>query len=195
MLYGNAQAPFQWNQINDLNFGTCGALLFWTTASERNNRGFEIEKSTDGVSFEYIGFVKGNINSNVKKEYSFTDVDVFISQQTAFYRLKQVDLDGKFEYSDVIKLNTNISSNTSTTIYPNPFTDKITLSISSSKDENADITVWDINGRLLLSKTITTNLTNTNVNLDEMANFEGGVYFVKVTQSGYTETHKVVNIK
>jgi len=48
---------------------------------------------------------------------------------------------------------------------------------------------------LLLSKTITTNLTNTNVNLDEMANFEGGVYFVKVTQASYTETHKVVNIK
>ncbi len=190
----NAPLPVELANLNGKVVGN-DAQLNWITVSERNNRGFEVERSADGVSFEYIGFVKGNINSNVKKDYSFTDGDVFISQQTAFYRLKQVDLDGKFEYSDVIKLNTNISTNTSTTIYPNPFTDKVTLSISSSKDENAEITVWDINGRLLLSKTITTNSTITNVNLDEMANFEGGVYFVKVAQASYTETHKVVNIK
>lgn len=190
----NAPLPVELASLNGRAVGN-DAQLFWTTASERNNRGFEVERSVDGLRFEYLGFVKGSINSSIKKAYNFTDVDVFTRQQTAYYRLKQVDLDGKFEYSDVIKVSTNVYANTSSTIYPNPFTDKVILSITSAKNETAEVTVWDLNGRLLLSKNITTNSTNTTVNLNEMVNFEGGVYFVKVTQAGYTQTHKVVNIK
>jgi hypothetical protein len=67
----NAPLPVELASLNGKVVGNDG-LLFWTTASERNNRGFEIEKSTDGVSFEYIGFVKGNINSNVKKNIALT---------------------------------------------------------------------------------------------------------------------------
>ncbi len=190
----NAPLPVELASLNGKAVGN-DAQLTWTTASERNNRGFEVERSTDGLSFEYIGFVRGSINSNTKKSYDFTDVAVFTKQQTAYYRLKQVDLDGRFEHSDVIKVSTNVYGNTSSTIYPNPFADKVTLNITSAKDENVEVTVWDLNGRLLFSKNLITNSTNTALSLDEMVNFEGGVYFVKVTQAAYTKTHKVVNIK
>ena len=78
-------------------------VLTWATATEQNNSGFEVERSTDGTSFIKIGLVHGAGNSTSQKEYSFTDSRV-IANRTTYYRLKQIDLDNQFEYSNIISL-------------------------------------------------------------------------------------------
>ena len=78
--------------------------LNWQTATETNNYGFEIERSENNVNWEKIGFVAGNGNSNSPKEYSFTD-DKLNKSGKYYYRLKQLDIDGGFDYSNVIEVD------------------------------------------------------------------------------------------
>jgi hypothetical protein len=82
-----------------------GVMLKWSTAAEINNQYFEIERSEDGVNFEFAGKVSGNGNTNKISSYSF--LDEINHQRTWFYRLKQVDFDGKEEFSRVITYQTN----------------------------------------------------------------------------------------
>jgi len=89
--------------------------LSWITASEQNNKGFDIQRSRDLIQFETIGFVKGAGNSNVKLNYFFTDHMPYPGQ--IYYRLKQIDLDTKDEYSNIISIKT-ISRKVD--IFPNP---------------------------------------------------------------------------
>ena len=78
------------------------SLLTWSTASERNNKGFNVQKSTDGQTFNTIGFVAGHGTTTTNNNYTFSD-DKLVSGNN-YYRLQQVDLDGNTNYSSVIKL-------------------------------------------------------------------------------------------
>jgi hypothetical protein len=91
--------------------------LTWRTAQEFNNSHFVIEKSTDGIVFTPIGNIESKGNSSTMTDYSFTDVS--FSSATAFYRLKQVDKDGRSSGSGVRKVNRNGSQNKAR-LYPNP---------------------------------------------------------------------------
>nr|MBX2846022.1 T9SS type A sorting domain-containing protein [Saprospiraceae bacterium] len=80
-------------------------LLNWTTASEENNDRFEIERSVDGVSFDTVGEVLGNGTTTETSHYVYTDYDASASGSQLFYRLRQVDFDGKSAYSDIELVN------------------------------------------------------------------------------------------
>ena len=97
------------------------ALLKWTTGEEINNAGFEIEKSIDGEVFYKIGFVPGANNSRNRREYHYTDQQ-FV--QSSYYRLKQMDFDGEFEYSP-IRLLTATTQPDDFVIFPNPVEDEL----------------------------------------------------------------------
>lgn len=101
--------------------------LNWTTSSENNSLGFDVESSTDGVTFSKIGFVpsKGSGTTSEVLAYSFQDKSA--SNGTTYYRLKQVDKDGKFEYSD-IKYVSNTLYADGFTLYPNPAIDYVDIS-------------------------------------------------------------------
>jgi hypothetical protein len=90
--------------------------LTWSTASEKNNQGFEVERSADGVKFEKIGFVKGNGTSSETKQYTYEDYR--LSSAVTYYRLKQVDFDGTFTYSKVVSVVGE--GGTKLKAYPNP---------------------------------------------------------------------------
>ncbi|MFS8083447.1 MAG: hypothetical protein ACMG51_08350, partial [Ginsengibacter sp.] len=79
------------------------ALLTWSTATEINNKGFELQKSMDGQTFTDIGFMAGHGNSSQVHNYSYTDEKVLSGSN--YYRLKQIDMDGRFTYSSIIKLD------------------------------------------------------------------------------------------
>jgi hypothetical protein len=124
--------------------------LNWATASEINNDRFEIERSADGSSFEKIGTVNGNGNSVQTIEYSFKDTTV--QGGVYYYRLKQVDFDGHFEYStitaatidsDLSSLKVKLAS--STLVQQG----NISLEIEVARDEMVEITVVDLGGRVI----------------------------------------------
>ncbi len=148
-----------------------GVLLNWSTASEINNYGFEIQRSNDVENWQTIGFVKGAGNSNQIQNYSFTDKS---PQVFNYYRLKQIDFDGAFVFSEIkfLKLGEIFSINT----YPNPVVNILNMDIDYVKQ----IDIYDIAGKLIKQYQ---NLSNS----IDVSNFKKGVYFFIVTKNDGTQ--------
>lgn len=162
------------------------AVLTWSTASEINNSGFEIEKSLDGTDFSKIDFVKGSGNSNILLSYISID-DNFT--QTAFYRLKQIDFDGKIEYSRIVQLE---KSKTGTIkIYPNPIVNNATLNIEVVTDnkEAVNVTLVDISGRIIFQNKFDATSNLINIPTQDLAR---GLYFVKVQNGLNVNIQKII---
>jgi len=127
--------------------------LKWRTETEVNNYGFNIERSfpSHGTSWNTIGFVEGHGNSNSPKEYNFIDSEIDQSGNYS-YRLKQIDNDGTFEYSDVVTVSVGtperfyLSQN-----YPNPFNPTTTIDYMITKNEKVSLKVYDLLGREVAS--------------------------------------------
>ncbi|MFA9215077.1 MAG: T9SS type A sorting domain-containing protein, partial [Candidatus Methylacidiphilales bacterium] len=151
--------------------------LNWSTASETNNKGFEVERSTDGENFETIGFVKGNGNSNSINKYSFTDAN----QSSAFYRLKQIDFDGKFEYSNIVKVS---NDEILVDLNPNPFNDNLVIN-SPTMIENAEII--DVTGKVKLMEIVNSNKAT--INTSALSN---GIYFIRINNGQKVITKRII---
>jgi hypothetical protein len=119
--------------------------LNWETASESNNSHFVIERSTDNRDFKAIGEVKGKGNSNTKTRYNYSDKKP--SPGKNYYRLKQVDLDGKSSFSQVIQV-TQRSVPQSIILYPVPATSVIHLKLAADKKENVTVSIIDRSGNI-----------------------------------------------
>ena len=98
--------------------------MTWQTATEKNNEGFDIERSTDGKNWETIGFVQGYGTTQEVQNYTYTDEAPLAG--TNYYRLKQVDFDGQFEYSSIINVQFAMS-NVELQIFPNPVENELTI--------------------------------------------------------------------
>lgn len=133
-----------------------GVQLLWETSNELNHAWFEIERSTDAKVFTTIGKVVGSGNSNVNKSYTFYD-NTPISG-TNYYRLKQIDYEGVFDYSPVVVVNYNLASNNfseSITIYPNPAADEVNILINKNISANASrILIYDLQGKKVDDKKV-----------------------------------------
>ncbi|MEL6592409.1 MAG: hypothetical protein AAFQ68_20090, partial [Bacteroidota bacterium] len=117
-------------------------VLNWSTASELNNDYFEIERSTDGASFQTLASVAGTGTTAEQQDYKFVDFSPVNGEN--YYRLKQVDLDGQFAYSAIIRLQVE-PNKFRYSVYPNPSSDF--LHISSTEKEITRIEMLDLNGR------------------------------------------------
>jgi Secretion system C-terminal sorting domain len=149
--------------------------LAWSTASEINNKGFEVEMSADGRNYEKIAFVEGANNSTTIQSYSHTTIQPY----DRYYRLRQVDFDGKFSYSPVVFVEGLVGK---VVVYPNPNNGKFTISVGKDKlDSPARLLnavgkeVW----RGMQTEVRTTGLPT-------------GVYFLHTIVAGKTKITKVV---
>ncbi|WP_070137184.1 T9SS type A sorting domain-containing protein [Crocinitomix algicola] len=144
--------------------------LEWITGSELNNDFFTIEHSTDGINWEKIEEIKGAGNSNKRISYSTYDYNSVYG--TNYYRLKQTDYDGKFEYSDIQAVNLN-SSNGSFMVYPNPANSIITL---SSEDNINHIEVYSALGELVMIQDFNGYSSQNRIDISSL---ENGLYIIK----------------
>ncbi|MDP1727927.1 MAG: LamG-like jellyroll fold domain-containing protein [Bacteroidota bacterium] len=173
-----------------------GVKLIWITASEINNAHFVIERSTDGKNFDAIGKVKGAGNSQQKNTYSFLDMNVFsLNANKIYYRLKQFDVDGNNENSNTVIIEMEkqdvIFVNT---ILPNPFSDKLELSYTSSQDLHMVIEIININGEIMFKKTIDSEAGYRQINLDEAGDMPHGVYFMRLQYNGIVNIQKLLKL-
>lgn len=160
-----------------------GINLKWITASEINNDRFEIEKSTNGVDFDVIGFVNGNGNSNIVKEYSFLDNKP--QSGVNYYRLAQVDFDGKIHFSKIVKLNLKLAV-FEVNVYPNPIRQGENLNLLFNNDGKKYIEFYDLSGKLI--RNITTSENNYSINSSELIK---GILILRITSQKATLVRRI----
>jgi hypothetical protein len=157
-------------------------ILHWETATEINNVGFEIERSVNGINFSSIGFVtsKATDGTSIQNlKYSFIDKKSLKGK--SYYRLKQIDKDGRFVFSSIVTLTiAELNQLLVATIYPNPVADQLNIAIASPSNQAVSITVNDVYGRIVSQKVIKVLQGNNNYSLD-VKSLPSGNYFMNVT--------------
>ncbi len=146
-----------------------GNLLSWTTTPEIDDRSYVVEKSKDGRSFEAVGMGSKSAVVGTANSYSFLDTDPFSGNN--YYRLKQIDADGKYNYSEVRLLK---SSRSMIQVYPNPATTEVVVRSSGAKIRSVEL--FNFGGVLMLSRH-PVNAYETRINI---SSFGSGLYTVKV---------------
>jgi hypothetical protein len=168
--------------------------LNWRTETEVNNYGFEIIRSAQNDIWDKIGFVQGHGNSNSPKDYSF--IDESVAGGKYFYKLKQVDTDGKFEYSKVIEVDLGspakfeLSQN-----YPNPFNPVTTIRFTLPQPGNVKLILFNILGEQvaeLVNEFKDAGVHTINLNASEL---NSGLYIYKIESNGFVQSRKMMLLK
>ncbi|MFY0675245.1 MAG: hypothetical protein JXQ87_17755 [Bacteroidia bacterium] len=163
--------------------------LKWITATELNNDYFDVQWSTDGVIFENIGQVKGFGTTLEEVNYNFTHSS---PKSENYYRLKQNDFDGAYEYSPTIKLSKDIGTDIILKASPNPFNAELSVQIESPKILTTQLIIKGIDGRDVFSKELELTEGSQNINIFEAANFEPGTYIIMLPLDNEVKTLKVI---
>ncbi|MGE0560607.1 MAG: T9SS type A sorting domain-containing protein [Flavobacteriales bacterium] len=169
--------------------------LTWSTLTEVNNDYFTIERSTNGLNFDELAKVQGSGNSNIIRDYLFRDVNPI--KGTSYYRLKQTDYDGKYEY---FKLITATFTETEEgicvlSVYPNPCTGNCTINLADcplSNDE-IDVQLYDAIGNQITNRIHPKSSSNdVSFYLNTNNNLSPGVYIVRSKTGSKNQTQKVI---
>ncbi|MEM9888237.1 MAG: T9SS type A sorting domain-containing protein, partial [Bacteroidota bacterium] len=159
--------------------------LTWSTATETNNSHFELERSEDGKTFKQITRIQGQGTTLEQTDYNYSDREA-IPNVLYYYRLKQVDLDGVFEYSEVRTAQLEAEAG-NLSIYPNPIGQEQMLQVRFfAKERVANFQIIDIHGRIVLSIKEDLNATGWNTISIDIANLPTGTYLL-LDASGNTQ--------
>ncbi len=162
--------------------------LNWETQYEVNTSHFVVEHSRDGLRFLELGMVTAYNNSAISNQYSFTNKKP--KNGNNFYRLKMIDLDGKFVYSSIIVL-TRTETNFSIIAFPNPTAEFLNIKLANQSDETS-IIIHDASGKFISSKVLPKEVSDTSVDLTNCTN---GYLFVTIKNESTSKTIKILKIK
>jgi photosystem II stability/assembly factor-like uncharacterized protein len=167
--------------------------LDWTTVTEKNNLGFEVERNIGGV-FTTIGFVDGYGTSTEPQKYSYTDDE--LDNGVYNYRLKQIDFNGTFDYSEIVEVEVLVPSVFKLEQnYPNPFNPTTIIRYSITERSFIKITIYNTLGeevRKLVAEEKPAGLYEINFNGSDL---QSGIYFYSLESNKYTYTRKMILLK
>jgi hypothetical protein len=169
-------------------------LLKWTTATELNNNGFEIQRRVVESDFATIGFVRGEGTTTNQTEYSYIDKD--LTDGKYYYRLKQIDFNGAYEYSSVIEVDVrSLDEYALVQNYPNPFNPITTIGYVLKEKTNAKLILLNAIGEemaVLVNEEQDKGFHKVDFNA---SNLSSGVYFYRLQAGEYTPVKKMLLIK
>lgn len=173
--------------------------LKWRTATEVNNYGFDIERTVNPRAnqkeWTTIGFIEGHGNSNSPKDYSFADSDLS-GANIIYYRLKQIDNDGTYEYSHEIEVSFispdkySLGQN-----YPNPFNPSTKIHYKIAQSEFVNLSVYNVLGKEVAVLVNEIQSPGTYSVVFSADNLPGGVYFYKLETQHFVQTSKMLLLK
>ncbi len=176
--------PVTWLYFNGTTQGK-NNILTWATGSETNTKEFSLERSLNGNTFQQITLLPAAGNSAGTREYKYTDPNIDrLNSERMYYRVKQVDLDGRFTYSRVVLLTYRENNSQPSVIYPNPTKGIVNILVGDRNMVGTEATLIDVNGRILQRVKITAS----NQSFD-MSGLVNGIYFIKLANK---ETLRVI---
>ncbi len=186
---GTNPLPVDLISFTGVSEGTYNSVS-WKSAVETNFRHYELESSEDGVTFNKIATVNpiGNVSSS--NDYNYLDFSPF--SPITYYRLKMVDLDYTFEYSNIISIENGINKTGILVVYPNPASNELYIKLSVPNEKSVTIDIKDILGRVIYKQEIdlTQSINNNYINT---TNFASGTYIVSINAgNSLSENIKVV---
>ncbi|HUM64374.1 MAG TPA: T9SS type A sorting domain-containing protein [Chitinophagaceae bacterium] len=168
------------------------AILDWTTAGELKNERFEVERSTNGTHFSTVGTVSGNGTTNDRKDYRFTD-PLPAGSSIFYYRLKDVDVDGKASYSKIVALRLEADRNmNSFVVYPNPFSTNLKLQVKADGESSLTVNIYNALGQREISRKLTLQSGTNVVVLQDLDNLKPGLHVLELVTEDGKMTQKIM---
>jgi len=153
------------------------ATLNWQTSQELNNDRFELYRSYDGSNFELAATVAGAGTSSLPKNYTYQDrINL---DGNVYYKLKQIDIDGKFSFSNIVRLSST-DNNGSFKVYPNPVTNNFNVLFTASKTGVANLLIRSTNGQTVYRQSISVIKGNNSVSINGYQ-LSSGMYYISIT--------------
>ncbi len=163
----------------------------WTTTNEINASYYEVERSSDGTNFIGVAQVDASSSLDLTHFYSINDQLYNINGNIVYYRLRVVDNDGKYTYSQIIPVKLG-QPETSFSVYPNPVDNYAILNLFADKPDNGMLRLIDNSGRQILTKSFTITNGNNSIMVDQLGNLPRGVYIIQVMVNNNLYNQKII---
>ena len=166
----------------------------WQTAGENNVKNYVVQRSEDGIHFSDVGIVLPASLNTGTNNYTFTDTAVVAHYNNIshfYYRLETVAGNGDITYSVIQAVVLPRKSSFIVNLYPNPFTNKISVTVNSSKDDYVNGVITGVKGEVLVNTKIKVNKGPSNVSISNLESFPKGIFFLKLTMGEKSQTFKI----
>jgi hypothetical protein len=170
-------------------YGDNRTKLSWTASCDTKFRSFIIERSNDGRNFSSIGEVVPAPGFNGEADFDFTDLHPY--EGANYYRLRMLNLDGSFEYSNILRVNTG-NSLVSLRVSPNPFVNDVNLSVSLKNDNTVRVNLTDMTGRLIMIREYKGQKGMNVFNVDGVNRLPKGQYLIQVSFDNQYLQEKII---
>lgn len=164
--------------------------LFWETATEVNNEKFEIERSLNAKDFEKIGEVGGHGNSDVVNTYEFEDRNVQDLPEKVYYRLKQIDFDGSYEYSIIAQIRKDYNPYEDISLRYNSDQEVVRVVLNNPEFDRYQVDIIDLHGKSMIQSSTTDHYLDIGT-----ANLPKGVYLVKISSDNSGDIYRKVIVQ
>ncbi len=164
--------------------------LQWSSLQEQNSSYFEVQRSNDGINYNHLANVMAKGSSDTEVKYGYNDIKA--EAGVNYYRLKLVDKDGHYQYSNIAAVTATIKGINITGVYPAPFTNKVNITVSSDASGNATVSLFDNTGKLLVQQQHIITKGVNNLAVEDLGKLANGIYVMKIQAGDMLMVKKLI---